>query len=255
MECDHAATYLQEADDLLADIEQCALALDEGQPAAELVNQLFRAFHTIKGSGAMWRVRPRGEVHASCRDPVGSSSERCSPASPSLVELVLASKDQIRLLLAVEQGYRNGGRGSLSEVDHIDTGSCRRFYKHSSLKGRPVPDRGAGQDRNPQDDTRAQLDYSIPATSSFSRNGGNPVVLFRDLHKLGHCEICADTEAIPALEELRADQCYLRWTITLRSSAVRDEIQDIFIFAEDEGQLEIECSDLLADTVPAGYGA
>ena len=46
-------TFLTEAEELLANIEQSALRLAEDTSPAETVNQLFRAFHTIKGSGAM----------------------------------------------------------------------------------------------------------------------------------------------------------------------------------------------------------
>ena len=46
-------TFTQEADELLAAIEQSALSLGEGEGSEETIHQLFRAFHTIKGSGAM----------------------------------------------------------------------------------------------------------------------------------------------------------------------------------------------------------
>ena len=49
-----AETFLQEADELLGEIEQTTLGLGGGNPVEESVNQLFRAFHTIKGSGAMF---------------------------------------------------------------------------------------------------------------------------------------------------------------------------------------------------------
>lgn len=248
MECDHAATYLQEAEELLADIEQCALALDEGQPAAELVNQLFRAFHTIKGSGAMCGFDRVAKFTHHVETLLNQVRENVVPVSPGLVELVLASKDQIRLLLAVEQG-----------AGAVDDETCRKLIATiQDLAGAagstPGPKAGqssiAGRSKDQVAQATEEHNWAIRFRphSAFLQNGGNPVVLFRDLHKLGRCEIALDTEAVPALGELRADQCYLRWTIGLRTSAGRDAIQDVFIFVEDEGQLEIECSDSLADT-------
>ena len=49
-----ADSFLQEAEDLLAEIQECALGLDDENQSAEIVGRLFRAFHTIKGSGAMF---------------------------------------------------------------------------------------------------------------------------------------------------------------------------------------------------------
>jgi two-component system chemotaxis sensor kinase CheA len=51
---EHAASYRQEALDLLGDIDVATLELEKDESNQELVNRLFRAFHTIKGSGAMF---------------------------------------------------------------------------------------------------------------------------------------------------------------------------------------------------------
>src|SRR2546430_546227 len=46
--------FLEEAADLLTQIEEVALNLKPGLAAGEEVAHLFRAFHTIKGSGSMF---------------------------------------------------------------------------------------------------------------------------------------------------------------------------------------------------------
>lgn len=47
-------TFRQEAEELLADIEDCVLAIEENPEDKDNINRLFRAMHTIKGSGAMF---------------------------------------------------------------------------------------------------------------------------------------------------------------------------------------------------------
>jgi two-component system chemotaxis sensor kinase CheA len=49
-----AITFLQEADNLLAEIETAALGINSQASNIETVNHIFRAFHTIKGSGSMF---------------------------------------------------------------------------------------------------------------------------------------------------------------------------------------------------------
>ena len=44
--------FLQEAEDLLAEIDEAALELSEGE-TSETIHRIFRAFHTIKGSSGM----------------------------------------------------------------------------------------------------------------------------------------------------------------------------------------------------------
>ena len=53
MRYDASATFLSEAEDLLNEIESTALDLGSGEQADEHIHQMFRAFPTIKGSGAM----------------------------------------------------------------------------------------------------------------------------------------------------------------------------------------------------------
>ena len=43
-------TFFDEADELLAQMEQLLLELDAGQPDIEQLNAIFRAIHSIKGA-------------------------------------------------------------------------------------------------------------------------------------------------------------------------------------------------------------
>ena len=46
--------YRQEAEELLTSIEEAVLDIEDNPEDQEAVNRLFRAMHTIKGSGAMF---------------------------------------------------------------------------------------------------------------------------------------------------------------------------------------------------------
>ena len=46
--------YLEEAQDLLSELESALLELEERPSDQDLVDRVFRAMHTIKGSGAMF---------------------------------------------------------------------------------------------------------------------------------------------------------------------------------------------------------
>ncbi len=70
--------------------------------------------------------------------------------------------------------------------------------------------------------------------------GGSPVLLFRNLRRLGACQITAHPEDVPPLEEIQPDACYLWWTITLRTAADRNVIRDVFLFVDDGSDLELQ---------------
>jgi len=50
----HIATYREEAGELLAELETSLLELEDNPQDNDLINRVFRAMHTIKGSGAMF---------------------------------------------------------------------------------------------------------------------------------------------------------------------------------------------------------
>jgi two-component system chemotaxis sensor kinase CheA len=69
--------------------------------------------------------------------------------------------------------------------------------------------------------------------------GGNPLLLLRDLGKLGSIDVVAQIENVPALEEMQPGMCYLGWTVTLRTAADENAIRDVFVF-EDGAELTIK---------------
>jgi two-component system chemotaxis sensor kinase CheA len=229
-----ANTFLHEAEDLLSEIEQSALHLAEERPSPEIVHQLFRAFHTIKGSGAMCGFQEVAEFAHHVESVLDRVREGALPASAELAGLVLKSKDEIQALL------------SGSQVSAAESSASRKslISRLEDLSGQRAAARGPADDpgvegpvpEGPEQNWRIVF---RPGPNLLA-NGGNPALLIKSLRKLGECSICAHTDRIPPLEEIEPHTCYLWWTVTLRTSAGRDAIQDVFLFVEEESHMEIE---------------
>ena len=99
-----ADTFLHEADDLLGQIEGSILDLNEQPPTSEVINQLFRAFHTIKGSGAMFGFQTVADFTHHVETVLDLVREGSVPFSKELGELILASTDQIKALFDSSKG-------------------------------------------------------------------------------------------------------------------------------------------------------
>ena len=237
-------TYLQEAEDLLGEIERSALALSGGDSQQETINQLFRAFHTIKGSGAMCGLeRVAGFTHH-VETVLDSVREGTLAVTPRLVELVLAARDHIQLLLATEHG---GAVVPVATSDELVACFQQLAGAPPVAAAAPV---GASAPGSPAGHiTRWRIRFR--PNPELLACGGNPSLLFRDLAKLGPCQVQAQTGAVPTLASIRPDTCYLWWTIDLETSAGEDAIRDVFIFVEDGSDLEIETLARSEDPAPA----
>jgi two-component system, chemotaxis family, sensor kinase CheA len=83
------------------------------------------------------------------------------------------------------------------------------------------------------------------------RTGTNPLLLIRELRELGKLEVTANTSAIPALEEMDPERCYVAWDMVLTTAAKPEAIQDVFIFAEGYCELKVEAVSQEQDQVIA----
>ena len=72
------------------------------------------------------------------------------------------------------------------------------------------------------------------------KKGSEPLYLFRELRKLGDLVLTAQTDLVPSLASLEADHPYLWWTGSLKTSAARAQIDEIFEFVIDDCDLEID---------------
>jgi two-component system chemotaxis sensor kinase CheA len=71
------------------------------------------------------------------------------------------------------------------------------------------------------------------------RNGGEPLLLLRELSELGAVCLQCDTSAVPGLDDLDPDQAYLGWTFVVPKSVSEGTVREIFDFAGDDCPITI----------------
>lgn len=228
--------YRQEAEELLTDIEEAVLDIEDDPGDKEAINRLFRAMHTIKGSGAMFGFDDIADFTHHVETALDKVREGIVPVTKELIDLILVSRDRITALLAEADG---GPQVDPAEGDAIIT----------SLKKLMGDDDAASKDSGQTEEFFPEaVDENImtlfrirlrPDPAIFT-SGMDPVLLLEDLKELGDCEIVAQTEDIPELNELDPESCYLFWDITLSTSKGMNAIKDVFIFVEDDCQITIE---------------
>lgn len=226
-------TYRQEAEELLADIEETILDLEENPDDKEAVNRLFRSMHTIKGSGAMFGFDDIAGFTHHVETVLDKVREGVVPVTGELIDLILASRDQIKAML------------DAADTDEaIDIETCGEVI--AALE-RMLPDSqkaAEGMKTVPAKkiDKPKEMTYRvrfIPDTGLF-QTGTDPALLVDELRELGECVVSAQIETIPLLDEMNPENCYLSWDIMLTTAQSIDAIKDVFIFVEEESRIVIE---------------
>ncbi|QTA81600.1 Chemotaxis protein [Desulfonema limicola] len=236
------STYKEETEELLADLESALLELSEDKENMELVSRIFRAMHTIKGSGAMFGF---DEIVAFTHDVetvLDLVRDKIIPVNKNLVDLTLAACDQIRQM--IEKKPEDNETDNVSEI-------TRSFKKL-------IPDKNVSDEKTETADNDDLESISEPKTyrirfrpgPDIFQYGTRPILLLEEIRQMGDCRIIGHTHAIPDLKKLNPESCYIHWNIILTTSKDIDTITDVFVFVEDMSQLNIEIieeSDLLND--------
>ncbi len=234
------AAFLEEAYELLGALENSLLALEETPDDAENIGSVFRAMHTIKGSGAMFGFESIASFTHEVETVFDMVRKGEMSVTKELINLTLAARDWIKTTLDTDG----------SEPPDAAKGEEIVSALKELVPGGPKGDSGsaappAAAPKAKETGEAANVIYRIrfsPPADIFQR-GDNPVKLLNELRAMGECTVVANTSAIPALEEINPELCYVQWDIVLSTNRGLDSIKDVFIFVEDDSKLKIEAVD------------
>ncbi len=231
--------YLEEARELLGDLEDALLELEASPEDHELINRVFRSMHTIKGSGAMFGfddIAMFTHELETVFDLVRNDELR---VTPELLDLTLKSRD-----LILEMLHQDGCHASTCQGESERIVTQLRGFLDQAGKSSSGPSGEAAAEGPEQGDSVS--DISIVYRVRFKPDarifmtGTNPLALLEELSELGNCKIVARTENIPKLEEMDPVSCYTWWDMILVTSRGKEAIHDVFIFVEDDCELTIQ---------------
>jgi two-component system chemotaxis sensor kinase CheA len=238
----HREAFQEEARELLAELESSLLELEESPDDQELIGRVFRAMHTIKGSGAMFGFDEIAAFTHEVETVFDLVRNGRIKVTKDLTDLTLSARDHIRVMLD-----SSGEIGS-------DEKEKREALISSFKKLIPSRDIGvninhqsnplSGKDSSPvidEEQVTCRIRFRPPA--DLFEKGINPVYMLDDLRQLGNCRIVAQISEIPCLEDINTESCYTFWDIILTTNKGIDAVKDVFIFTEDDSEILIDIID------------
>lgn len=130
--------FFDEADELLADMEQTLLQLDIGQPDMDQLNAIFRAAHSIKGgAGTFGCFGQLAETTHLLENLLDALRQGEMTLRKDMVDLFLETKDVLSDQVAA---YRNGEQPDAEAYERI----CEQLRQLALQEGGKVPASPAG---------------------------------------------------------------------------------------------------------------
>ena len=245
-------SFREEAREILVDLESSLLELNEHSNNLELVGRVFRALHTLKGSGAMFGFDELATFTHNLETAFDEVRNGRLAITSKLIDLTLAALDQIRAMLDEDSGNTGADRAVCAEILQ----KARQLIGIST--GNPASSKTAPPPAAPDATSSAACDWKIcfAPGPDLMLNGANPLLLLRELKEMGDLRIQAIMAAVPPIGELSPERCYVSWEMILTTPAGREAIRDVFIFVEDSCELTIEpASRPVPDSVTSNAGA
>jgi two-component system, chemotaxis family, sensor kinase CheA len=245
-------TFFDECSEALQQIEAGLTDLKEGAGSEDTINAVFRSVHSVKGGAGIFGFDGLvnfAHVFETVLDAMRSTK---LPATPDVIDVLLPANDVLSDLIALSRSGEaippDLGRDSRAALEHLlqsEAGGADAADDDSA----PAPADFEGIDFTPvradqfdeAGDEAAEQTYRIVfrPKPEMLRKANEPLYIVRELRKLGQLDLFAELDRLPALEQLEYDYPYLGWTGSLRTSAKRAQIEEVFEFVTGDCEIEI----------------
>jgi two-component system chemotaxis sensor kinase CheA len=244
-------TFIVESRELLEDMENALLAVEQAETKTEMVNAIFRAAHTIKGSAGLFGLDYIVAFTHDVESVLDQVRDGKIEVADRLVILLLSCCDYIGALIdAVEAGQLGASevlaqRGApLTEQLQIYLGMPQATGTQVAVSQQDTAQHGSKTieriDNATDDQGHDHWHISLRFGQDVLRNGMDPMAFIRYLGKLGTITgIATLPDAIPDADGMDAESCYLGFEIALDSDADKAAIDNVFEFVRDDCSIRI----------------
>ncbi len=251
--------FFVECEESLAAAEQGLAQCKAGTQEADTINAIFRAVHSIKGgAGAFGYEALQAFTHV-FETLLSDVRENLVPLTPTLIDLLLRALDVLadHVTAARESGTAPEDAALLRELE----GAMANAVGQACAAAPTAPEPIASPPFDDEDELTSDFDLDMmlndlaaapPIDEAMAaeapdgwqvhlrphagamRNGGEPILLLRELVALGaECREC-DISAVPSLDDFDPHQGYLGWTYIVPDDVSESAVRDIFDFVGDD---------------------
>ncbi|MFA7588055.1 MAG: chemotaxis protein CheA [Novosphingobium sp.] len=258
--------FFAECEESLSAAEAGLSLCKMGAQDADTINAVFRAVHSIKGgAGAFGFVALQAYTHT-LEALLSDVRDGSVGMSDALVDLLLRALDTLsdHVDAARHDGQQPDDAGLIAELVAAQTGGgIASVDALQTSWGSDLPTAAADNDEQGNalcfddllDDIMGAMtsDAEVASTPDAPTswvvhvrphagamcNGGEPLLLLRELERLGGRCIACESSAVPCLDSLDAVQGYLGWSFVLPAEVNETAVHEIFDFVADDWSIVV----------------
>lgn len=226
-------TYFNECFELLSSMEEKLLGIDLSVGAdLEELNAIFRCIHSIKGGGGAFGLDEIVGFTHIAEALLDVMRDGKVPATQGAIDALLRSVDvtsqMIRLAKENKPVPADMGKDLSEELQGLASASGQKIAAAKTKQ----------KEKTDSDITKFYRIIFNPHRSMLL-SGNEPLLILRELKRLGDLKVKTDISAVPTLDNLKPDDAYFTYVIDLQSAASLETVKEAFEFVDGECTLEI----------------
>jgi two-component system, chemotaxis family, sensor kinase CheA len=216
--------FIAEAEELIAGLEETLLQFDKDRSNKTSIETIFRSMHTLKGSASMFGFESLSALTHELETVYDLIRTGRFSATNEVLEITLETIDHVKKIIR-DQALQD------------PTNRARHEALRTAIAGLTGEAHGQHADKH----TGVATFYiHCKPHADVQLKGTNPLYLIEDLVSLGTARVLPHMNEVPALATLDPTLCYTGFEIFLASKNTVDEVQGVFIFAEDSCDVIVE---------------
>ncbi len=207
--------FIDEAIERIAEIEDGLLEIEKSPQDRELINAIFRAAHTIKGSSGTFGLTDISRFTHCMEEILDLMRHDKLAPEKEIINALLESTDILKEMIeALASGKSFDFSRCEDLINTMENLKSRRELKQFKI-------------------------IFIPSPDLFKR-GIEPAIIIEDLKNVGEIvDIQAYSDEVPTLSEFNPEELYLRWDILLKTDRDEADIKEVFEFVEEGSKIKI----------------
>lgn len=229
------ATYIQEAQELLDNLESSLLVLEDNPSDHSNIEQVFRVMHTLKGNSSMFGLAVIAEFVHDLETIYDKIRQGEMQLSKRILNVTLASLDHLKLIIfdsdLGESTNRDNHYNLIGEIHVIikdETGTD--VHAHTDT---------LGSDNQDYNGVRTYYVLFKPH-SHFLKTGSNPMLVVQELVGFGKSLVVPHFKQVADFEAFDPTDCIAYWELLIETEKTENDIRDVFIFVEDDAEIQIK---------------
>jgi two-component system chemotaxis sensor kinase CheA len=239
-------TYFEECAELLDALQSNLDLLSNGSGDDETLHAIFRSVHSIKGGAGAFGFTGLVAFSHVFESLLDAMREQKISATPEVMQILLRASDALADVVSAARNEQPLAADFAADVvvamEEALLGTADPLTPGAQVKPVSLSTELSGERR-----------YRIAFTphTEMLQKANEPLLLIRQLRKLGGLKIAVDSSRVPPLHAIESEFAYLSWVFELDTGVPQSAIHEVFEFVEDDCDLKIEDIEVHAIVVPA----